>query len=40
VKLWSIQGYELQRFEGHGSRITDVSFSPDGQLIASTSFDQ
>ncbi|MEM6437206.1 MAG: hypothetical protein AAF773_25620, partial [Cyanobacteria bacterium P01_D01_bin.115] len=39
VKVWSIDGQELDSLEGHGSRITDVSFSADGQRIASTSFD-
>ncbi|MEO0986592.1 MAG: TIR domain-containing protein [Cyanobacteria bacterium J06639_14] len=39
VKIWSVEGYELERLEGHGSRITDASFSADGQRLASTSFD-
>jgi len=39
VKLWDIEGTEIQRFAGHGSRITDASFSPDGEFIVSTSFD-
>ena len=39
VRVWSIAGVELERLEGHGSRITDVSFSADGRHIASTSFD-
>jgi len=39
VKLWSTTGQEVQRFAGHGSRITDASFSPDGKFIVSTSFD-
>ncbi|MEM7066524.1 MAG: TIR domain-containing protein [Cyanobacteria bacterium P01_B01_bin.77] len=39
VKVWSIEGYELESLGGHSSRITDASFSADGQRIASTSFD-
>ncbi|MEM7794052.1 MAG: TIR domain-containing protein [Cyanobacteria bacterium P01_C01_bin.118] len=39
VKVWSIEGNELERLEGHSSRITDASFSTDGQRIVSTSFD-
>ncbi|MCL1474345.1 eIF2A-related protein [Argonema antarcticum] len=37
VKLWSIYGKRLKTFRGHRSWINRVSFSPDGQMIASIS---
>jgi WD40 repeat protein/energy-coupling factor transporter ATP-binding protein EcfA2 len=39
VKLWSIEGRELQTLKGHSGSVTSVSFSPDGKTIASASSD-
>ena len=39
VKLWSIDGRELQTLSGHDALVYNVSFSPDGQVIASASLD-
>ncbi|MEM9978406.1 MAG: WD40 repeat domain-containing protein, partial [Cyanobacteria bacterium P01_D01_bin.2] len=39
VKLWNLQGEELQTFKGHANEVNDVIFSPDGQTLASTSAD-
>ncbi|KAM3112521.1 toll/interleukin-1 receptor domain-containing protein [Phormidesmis sp. 146-33] len=39
VKLWDLQGRELQTLKGHSSAVTSVSFRPDGQTIASGSTD-
>jgi WD40 repeat protein len=36
VRLWDMaSGRELRRFEGHGSSVTGLAFSPDGSLLAS-----
>jgi WD40 repeat protein len=39
VKLWSIEGRELQTLKGHSGSVTSVRFSPDGKTIASASSD-
>ncbi|MGF1570527.1 MAG: TIR domain-containing protein [Nodosilinea sp.] len=39
VKLWNLQGEELQTFEGHSDWVTSVAFSPDGQTLATASED-
>ncbi|MBD1935642.1 MULTISPECIES: CHAT domain-containing protein [Cyanophyceae] len=39
VKLWSIEGRELQTLKGHSGAVTSVSFSPNGKTIASASID-
>ena len=39
VKLWTIQGGELTTLTGHQAAVYDVSFSPDGQSLATASGD-
>ena len=39
VKLWDLEGRELQTLEGHSISVISVSFSPDGQTLASASRD-
>jgi len=39
VKLWSLDGTEIQTFAGHEDSIYSVAFSPDGKTIASGSKD-
>ncbi|MEM9568902.1 MAG: hypothetical protein AAF974_11405, partial [Cyanobacteria bacterium P01_E01_bin.34] len=39
AQLWSLDGQLLQEFSGHQSMVQSVSFSPDGQLLASASSD-
>ena len=39
VKLWDLDGRELQTLEGHSDSVYSVSFSPDGQMLASASAD-
>ncbi|MCG8367563.1 MAG: hypothetical protein MJA27_30035, partial [Pseudanabaenales cyanobacterium] len=39
VKLWDLDGRELQTLEGHSDLVYSVSFSPDGQTLASASGD-
>jgi WD40 repeat protein len=39
VKLWGLDGRELQTFVGHIAVASSLSFSPDGQMIASASDD-
>ena len=39
IKLWSSNGTLLDTLEGHNASIENVSFSPDGKMIASGSFD-
>ena len=39
VKLWSLDGSEIQTFQGHKDQIYSVSFSPDGKTLASGSKD-
>jgi WD40 repeat protein len=40
VKLWSLDGRELQVFQGHQDKVLGLSFSPDGQVIVSFSKDK
>ena len=40
VKLWSLEGKELQTFKGHSSDITSIAFNPDGKSIVSGSSDK
>ncbi|MBL1202379.1 MAG: hypothetical protein FWK04_25750, partial [Nostoc sp. GBBB01] len=40
VKLWNRNGQLLQTLTGHRSRVLGVAFSPDGEIIASTSYDK
>ncbi len=39
VKLWSLDGKEIQSFKGHTSYVSIVAFSPDGKMIATGSGD-
>ena len=39
VKLWSLDGRELQTFRGHSNGVFSIAFSPDGKTIASGSAD-
>ncbi|MEL7358222.1 MAG: hypothetical protein AAFN40_16865, partial [Cyanobacteria bacterium J06560_6] len=39
VKLWSIAGEQLETLSGHSSWVYGVSFSPDGETLASASGD-
>ncbi|NES92202.1 WD40 repeat domain-containing protein, partial [Okeania sp. SIO2B9] len=39
VKLWNLQGKELQTLSGHDDSVNGVAFSPDGKIIASASSD-
>ncbi|HEY9863909.1 MAG TPA: hypothetical protein V6D21_06990, partial [Candidatus Obscuribacterales bacterium] len=40
VRLWSLDGTLLKTLEGHTEQVLGVSFSPDGQIIASASSDR
>lgn len=41
VKIWDIEtGQAMHTLVGHSSSVYTVAFSPDGQLIASGSFDE
>jgi WD40 repeat protein len=37
--LWSLDGREIQSFNGHSASVWSVAFSPDGKSIASGSDD-
>nr|MDZ7999000.1 AAA-like domain-containing protein [Aulosira sp. DedVER01a] len=37
VKLWNLNGQELQTLKGHGSLFISMAFSPDGKTIATAS---
>ncbi|MBD1804663.1 hypothetical protein H6F98_04130 [Microcoleus sp. FACHB-SPT15] len=39
VKLWALDGTELQTFHGHSDKVFTVNFSPDGQMLASAGDD-
>ncbi len=39
VKLWDIEGKELQTLKGHSTWVSSVTFSPDGKTIATGSLD-
>jgi WD40 repeat protein len=39
VKLWNLEGKEIQSFKGHTGFVYSVTFSPDGKTIASGSSD-
>jgi WD40 repeat protein len=40
VKLWNLNGQELQTFKGHSDSVISVVFSPDGKTIATGSDDK
>jgi len=40
IKLWNRDGLVLKSFEGHNNWLNSVSFSPDGNLLASASDDK
>jgi WD40 repeat protein len=40
VKLWNLEGKELQTFKGHSDSVWSVAFSPDGKTIATGSLDR
>jgi WD40 repeat protein len=40
IKLWSVEGHELQTLFGHSAAVDSVTFSPDGTMIASASRDK
>ncbi len=39
IKLWNLNGKELQIFKGHSDPVRSVSFSPDGKTLLSASLD-
>jgi WD40 repeat protein len=39
VKLWNLEGKEIQTLKGHSANISRVAFSPDGKTIATASED-
>ncbi|WP_233153954.1 WD40 repeat domain-containing protein [Scytonema sp. HK-05] len=39
--MWDVSTYEcLKTFQGHSHRVTSVTFSPQGNILASASDDQ
>ncbi|BBC25599.1 hypothetical protein [Pseudanabaena sp. ABRG5-3] len=40
VKLWNLEGKEIQTFKGHSDVVRNVGFSPDGKTIATASEDK
>jgi WD40 repeat protein len=40
VKLWNLNGKELQTFTGHTDSVKSVAFSLDGKMIATGSSDK
>lgn len=38
IRVWKVSGQLVYKLQGHISDISDVSFSPDGKLLASSSF--
>ena len=36
IKLWNLQNDTVKHLEGHTDTVTDLDFSPDGQLLASS----
>jgi len=40
VKLWSVDGKELQTLKGHSDRASSLAFSSDGKTIATGSWDK
>ncbi len=40
VKLWNLEGKEIQTFKGHSSNVVSVAFSPDGKTIVTGSWDK
>jgi WD40 repeat protein len=39
VKLWNLEGKEIQTLKGHSAGVNSVAFSPDGKTIATGSLD-
>lgn len=40
IKIWDVTtGEEISTLEGHTSRVTSISFGPDGKILASVSYD-
>lgn len=39
ISLWQLTGQKLQTFAAHDDRITSVRYSPNGQFLASSSWD-
>ncbi|MEH1861798.1 MAG: caspase family protein [Nostoc sp.] len=35
IKLWSVEGKPIKRFQAHNSKVNSVRFSPDGKTLAS-----
>ena len=40
VKVWDVQGKELNSFKGHRAVVTAVAFAPDGKSVASGGADR
>ncbi|MEI2423182.1 caspase family protein [Arthrospira platensis SPKY2] len=39
VRLWNLEGQQIEELRGHQNQVNAVAFSPDGQIIASGSSD-